>query len=391
MATRMAVGHTAAGEGRAQGAAAAAGALQALGAEPVLGLVFGTSAVDIRDLAAGVADVLGADAPVIGCSTAGEFVGDRISDGGTAVALIASDELTVSLAMGTGLRANTERAVSEVLRGLARDRHAAGDAPHRTLLLLSDGMAGNGERLVDALAMELGGNVALAGGAAGDGALFRETHVFWGDRVATDAVVVAEIASRAKLGVGVHHGWCAASAPGTVTHAEGARLIAIDGRPAIEFYRRYAAGLGVELNADNQNEFVFTHELGIVLMNHELKVRAPLRVNDDGSIECTTAVPVGHRVRVVEADQDAIVAAARTAAVEARRQLGDRAPAGAIVFDCMARKMVLREAFQREVAAFSEVMQAPVLGFNTYGEVARVRGQLSGFHNTTAVVVALPA
>jgi len=31
------------------------------------------------------------------------------------------------------------------------------------------------------------------------------------------------------------------------------------------------------------------------------------------------------------------------------------------------------------------------MGFNTYGEIARVRGQLSGFHNTTAVVAALPA
>ena len=47
--------------------------------------------------------------------------------------------------------------------------------------------------------------------------------------------------------------------------------------------------------------------------------------------------------------------------------------------------------FAREVEAFVEVTKAPVIGFNTYGEIARVRGQLSGFHNTTAVVVVLPA
>ena len=57
----------------------------------------------------------------------------------------------------------------------------------------------------------------------------------------------------------------------------------------------------------------------------------------------------------------------------------------------MARKLVLGEGFKREVDAFQEVVKAPVLGFNTYGEIARVRGQLSGFHNTTAVVAVLPA
>ena len=33
----------------------------------------------------------------------------------------------------------------------------------------------------------------------------------------------------------------------------------------------------------------------------------------------------------------------------------------------------------------------PVAGLLTYGEIARFKGRLEGWHNTTAVVVAIPA
>ncbi|MEZ0230076.1 MAG: FIST signal transduction protein [Planctomycetota bacterium] len=373
------------------GVAAATEARESLGAEPLLGIVFATSKTDLNGLASGVSSVLGA-APVIGCSSAGEFVTDRVSNGGAALALIASDEMGLSVGMGEGLRANTPRAVQQLCADLKKNRKAApAGASQKTIFLLSDGMAGNGEALVDALAMEAGAGVTIAGGAAGDDAMFKETFVFLNGRVTRDAVVAAELTTKKKIGVGVFHGWCAASGPGTVTKAEGGKLIAIDGKPAIDFYAAYARKKGVELTKENRNAFVFTHELGIMMMNNELKVRAPLNVNDDGSINCATEVPEGKQVRIVEGDHDQIIAAAKTAAENAMQGLGGLPPAGAIVFDCVARKLVLDSRFHAEVDAFRDVVKAPIMGFNTYGEIARVRGQLSGFHNTTAVVAVLPA
>jgi len=391
MPTAMTTAHAEGTDARAMGAEAAAKAKGGLGAPPVLGVVFASSKVDLAALARGIASELG-DTPVIGCSSAGEFADTAISDGGVALGLIGSDVIGVSIGMGTGLRESTPRAVRDLCGELKANRREAPGAAdgQRTIFLLTDGMAGNGEALVDTLSMEVGGGVAIAGGAAGDDGAFQETFVVAGDRVAQDAVVAAELITPRKLGIGVHHGWCAASDPGAVTKAEGARLIEIDGKPAIDFYKAYAARRGVELTPENQNEFVFTHELGIVLMNDELKVRAPLSVNEDGSINCATEVPTGQKVRVCEGDHDAIVAAARTAAEQAMSGLGGPA-AGAIVFDCVARKLVLGDGFSREVDAFRDVVGAPVMGFNTYGEIAKVRGQLSGFHNTTAVVAVIPA
>lgn len=394
MTTRMTVGHAqGAGDPRDLGRRAADEAHRALGGmKPLFGLVFATSKLDLGQLAAGIASVLG-DTPFLGCSSAGEFVTDRISNGGVALTLIASDEAAVTVGVGEGLRANTPRAVRQLVAELKKNqRPAPAGATQRALFLLSDGLAGNGEGLVDNLAMELGGGVTIVGGAAGDDAAFKETFVCLGTRVLRDAAVAAELVTKKKIGVGVHHGWCAASAPGKVTRAEGGRLYEIDGKPAIEMYRAYhQEKYGKPLTKEAQNQFVFTHELGIVLMNDELKVRAPLSVNDDGSINTATEVPTGTNVRIVEGDHDAIVAAAKTAAENAVAGLGGQKPAGAIVFDCVARKLVLGDEFAREVKAFQDVVKAPVMGFNTYGEIARVRGQLSGFHNTTAVVAALPS
>ena len=50
-------------------------------------------------------------------------------------------------------------------------------------------------------------------------------------------------------------------------------------------------------------------ELGIVLMNDELKVRAPLSVNDDGSINCATEVPEGLAEKLPALSEETAVAA----------------------------------------------------------------------------------
>ena len=54
--------------------------------------------------------------------------------------------------------------------------------------------------------------------------------------------------------------------------------------------------------------------------------------------------------------------------------------------------MILGTQFKREIDAVrAELGSVPVLGFLTYGEIARYPGRSSGWHNATAVVLAIPA
>jgi hypothetical protein len=53
--------------------------------------------------------------------------------------------------------------------------------------------------------------------------------------------------------------------------------------------------------------------------------------------------------------------------------------------------MILKEDFRREVDAVRSVFPGiPMAGFLTYGEIARSHDKLDGWHNATAVVVAIP-
>ncbi len=86
-----------------------------------------------------------------------------------------------------------------------------------------------------------------------------------------------------------------------------------------------------------------------------------------------------------------MVEAARSAAIEAKEHLGTSEAAGVLLFDCVCRGMILGDGFDREVEAVRSVFgDVPMSGFLTYGEIARYRGRLDGWHNATAVVVAIP-
>ena len=61
------------------------------------------------------------------------------------------------------------------------------------------------------------------------------------------------------------------------------------------------------------------------------------------------------------------------------------------MFDCICRNLILGPKFADAVKAMSaELGNVPLAGFETYGEIALDAGDMSGFHNTTSVVLAFP-
>ena len=63
-----------------------------------------------------------------------------------------------------------------------------------------------------------------------------------------------------------------------------------------------------------------------------------------------------------------------------------------VFFLCICRGAILGADFQQEIDAIRAVFpEVPIAGLLTYGEIARYKGRLDGWHNTTAVVAAIPA
>jgi hypothetical protein len=101
-------------------------------------------------------------------------------------------------------------------------------------------------------------------------------------------------------------------------------------------------------------------------------------------------VPQGGLAWFMEGDEDSVLEATDTACTDALGQLDGRPAAGLLAFDCIARRGVLgEEGIRREIQRVAQhAGGAPVAGFYTYGEIARIHG-VSGFHNQTLVVLAL--
>jgi hypothetical protein len=135
---------------------------------------------------------------------------------------------------------------------------------------------------------------------------------------------------------------------------------------------------------------MIANEIGIHFFDKINRARAPLSVSEDGALHCAGEIPRGSIVSILDGEPTRMIAAARSAAHQALTQLNGRKAAGVLLFDCVCRGMILKDAFDREVQAVRSIFpDTPIAGFLTYGEIARNSDKLGGWHNTTAVVVAI--
>ena len=386
MATTTATGASSASSTQAAVREAVGGARKRLGNRKAsYGFLFVSPKIDLAG-ALNAASQLVEGAEILGCTTAGEITEAGSTHGGMAAMLVASDQ---QFAVDYTRNAKEPaRAVDELSRSLRKMRR--GEAKLGTTVLLIDGLSGTGEEVVDRLYQEAGGAVReIVGGAAGDDGRFTGTWVGARGQVTVGGAAALHL-GESRWGVGVDHGLTPATKPMRVTRAEGNVVHEIDGRPSFEVYEEYARERGVELTRDNASQFLINNELGVLVFDTMKKARAPLSVTPAGGLACAAEVPQGASVCILGGNRDALVAAARRAAAEAKERLGARRAAGVLIFDCICRGAILGDEFQREIDAVRQVFPGiPVAGFLTYGEIARYSGRLDGWHNTTAVVAAI--
>lgn len=377
----------------AAGRALAAELHTALGAEPADAIIL--FAAPQHDLPALLSALQEGARPklLVGGTSAGEMTSRGHGTGGACAIAIRSPRLRLSAAVGRGLRADREGAVAAAVEGLAGLRGAPG--AHRSAMVLADATAGGMDAVVEALTRRTGGDYAFFGGGVGGDDGFQLTRVLYGtsDRPAEaipDALLVVEILSDDPIGIGIAHGWTPAIAPMRVTEAVGTRLYGLDGAPANEAYRDFAASIGRRFDDADPLPFFLHHILGVET-TQGWRLRVPLAVHADGSIECATEVPVGAKVAIMTTSAASAADAASLATSRALERIGGRHAGAALMFDCVATRLRLGHELGTELAAVQRLLgSAPIVGCNTIGQIARAEGQFGGFHNCTAVVAVIP-
>lgn len=369
----------------AAGREAAARAIE--GSDPRLLVVFASSRYELAPLLAAINQRSGG-VPLIGCSTAGEIASSGPGDAGVVITAIGGDGFGAHVAAAEGASTRLREAGAEAARCIdGLDGHR-----HRTLMILSDGLAGDQQEVVRGAYSVVGAGTPLVGGCAGDDMRMERTYQLFGDQVLSDAVVAAAISSEAPLGIGVRHGWRRIGDPMLITLSSNNRVCEIDGEPALDVYLdRLDVPEPARSDPVEFTRFAATHPLGLASRRGEHHVR----YIGEGDFEtralvCIAEVPQGALAWLMEGDAESVLEAtdaARDAAVEG---LEGRRPLGMIAFDCIARRGVLGdEGIGREIDRITaDGDDTPVAGFYTYGEIARTHG-VSGFHNQTLVLLAV--
>jgi hypothetical protein len=377
------VGSSAEKDSRSAGFKAATAAVT--GPEPRLLVVFCSTAHDLPALIAGIRGVC-PDAPLIGCTTAGEIATDGPGDASVVVTALGGPGFSVSTSVGR--KASTDLRGAGAAAAACGERVAPGD--HRVLLLLADGLAGDQQEVVRGAYDVVGAAMPLVGGCAGDDLAMKRTYQLFNDEVLEDSVVGAAISSDAPLGIGVQHGWRRVGAPFLVTRGSTNRVYTLDDQPALDVYlERLNAPAEARTDPAAFTRFAMTHPLGLSRRSGD-EVRFIADADfEERSIGCIAEVPTGVLAWIMEGDDASVLSATDAACTQAVAALGNRQALGFLAFDCIARRGVLGdEGIRNEVKRIGlHSSGAPVAGFYTYGEIARTRGT-GGFHNQTLVVLA---
>lgn len=325
---------------------------------------------------------------LVGCSSAGEFSGCFTGNSSASVMAIRSDEILFNAAVGTGLRNDLVDSISQILPVFTASEHT--DHPYRFALVLTDALAGYADELIHEITLHTKGTYQLFGGGAADDAKFHETHIFLNKEAYSDSVVVLEMLSKKPIGLGVKHGWQPAGKPLRVTEAHRNRLVSLNATIAADMFEEHAAATGQTFNRADPLPFFLHNVIGIDA-GDGYKLRVPLALAEDGSIVCASEIPVCATVHIMVGSAATAADAARSAANAAIEGLQGAKHAGSLLFDCAATRLRLGKEFGDVLKAVAEALGSEnFAGCNTYGQIVRSEGQFSGFHNCTAVVLALP-
>ena len=307
----------------------------------------------------------------IGCSSAGEIDGDTIHDDSLVVTVLQFSETTLRLAT-TPIDATHSQAAGEALAAQLLDSQ---DGALRAVFLLSDGLQVNGTALVAGLSEQLGKDVMVTGGLAGDGDRFAQSWIWCGDSVESGRAVAVGLYGDALICAhGSYGGWRAFGPERRITRAQGNVLYTLDDQPALDLYQRYLGEYAADLPASGLLfPLAIRSEQG-----DEQVVRTILAIDEEArSITFAGTMPEGDYAQLMSASFDQLIDGANRAAQQLLTTMRASTQAGVLIaISCVGRRLLLGERAEEELEAVLEAMQEttrktqPLVGFYSYGEIS---------------------
>lgn len=362
--------------------------VEELGDQPHLVIMFASAHYEQEKLLAGVWSRLDASVKLAGCSSYAE--------------INSREALNKSVTMmGMRLTGLDVQTYGRVFHGESRDfgRSLASEAKEfgaTLLMVFPDGMRVNGTQFLLGLQDVLGAQFPIIGGVAADTGDFTKTWEYHGRDVLVGGASVVAFKGPIKLVTAARSGWMAVGATRKATKVEGGNvLLEIDSRPALDLYKEYLGNRVGEMPTVS-----IDFPVGVVdgLPGKErapgdeiLLLRALKGVDEKRrAIIFGGDIPQDAFIRMTRATKEDVIDGANNAGNEVHQAMTD--PSIALVFNCMARKVVLGPRYKQELeATFAKLgSKIPKIGFYTLGELSPVQGTTM-HHDETFTIALLKA
>lgn len=332
-------------------------------------------------------DVLGRDDLVlIGCTGEGFLETNRVADvGACAMGFHFGGKVKLALEWVASADGDSGAATRTCLDGVQRK---LGRDPELCFVVAD--FRCDGTAIEEALQLR---QIRAVGGLAGDNMLeMNRCAVFANQRSMERGMAILGMTGAINFDIHLAHHMQSVGATGTITQAQGTRLIQIDQKSAMEFME---TAVGRPVSRVDQGIVTFN------VLNKEIPAKRYLRsiVTDsqgpDGSCSLFGSIREGSLVEVCIANPEQIIREVHRVADSLQHDKFE--PQAAIVISCAGRKHLLGNRIEHEVHAFRDRMKnnLQVCGFPSFGEFSPVpvNGDYSEtfFHNMTAVILLLGA
>lgn len=321
-------------------------------------------------------------AQIVGCSTSGAIFGEEVYNDHIVCTAVQFEKTTIQIAR--------EHIDSMGDSFIVAQRLAEKMDKERLvhIMILSEGLNINGSELTKGLNSMLNERVAVTGGLAGDQVNFIETVIVDNQAGVKNMVLaIGFYGDHLQVGYGSMGGWDSFGVDREVTRSTGNILYELDGKPALELYKRYLGTHAADLPA-SALLFPLSYR-----PNHSetALVRTVLSVNeDDGSMVFAGDIPQSEYVRLMKANSDRLICGAGDAAEMSKVSLQNSDPDLAILISCVGRKLVLKQKVEEELDIIREVIgsRAAFTGFYSYGEICPSKPfeQHCELHNQTMTI-----
>ncbi len=225
----------------------------------------------------------------------------------------------------------------------------------------------------------------IFGAAAGDDLILKDTFIFSRENFSNHGAIILAI-DREKIDIlGARaFGWTGIGKERIVTKANKNIVYEIDGKRAIDFYKKY-----LNVTSDDMPQVGIEYPLEVKMKNGQVVYRAILDIDEEqGALIFAGHVEEKSKVRLSSAKGKEIIEHVGKSITDTFSSNKNFKPDITLVFPCCSRKQVLGNLVVKEIEAVYGIAKTPLIGFFAYGEIGAFPGGY-GFHNETFVTAML--